>query len=166
MPHDSIGWVHTLAAVIALISGSIILAKTKGTLAHKRIGRVYALAMLVVCATSFMIYRVHGTFGILHIFAIISTITLVLGLLPMYLKRQQNPIVAHLAWMYWSVIGLYAAFAAEIFTRLPMLFPIPNTYGLFYALVGIASGAVTFVGSRYFKKKKKIWEAQFGVSSD
>jgi len=163
MPHDTIGWVHTLAAILALITGSIILAKAKGTLQHKRTGRVYGISMLIVCATSFLIYRVHGTFGILHIFAVISTITLILGMLPLYLKRHDNSIVAHLSWMYWSVIGLYAAFAAETFTRLPMLLPIKNTFGIFYVLVGISAGLVTLFGSRYFKKKKKVWEAQFGV---
>ncbi len=161
MPHDIIGWIHTLAAIIALITGSMVLAKTKGTLQHKRTGRVYGVAMLVVCATSFMIYRVHNTFGILHIFAIISTITLVLGMLPLYLKGYKNPILTHLSWMYWSVIGLYCAFAAEIFTRLPMLLDIKNTYGIFYALIGLSAGFVGFIGSRFFKKKKKVWKERF-----
>ena len=83
MPHDFIGWFHTLAAVISLITGTMILATAKGTSAHKKIGRVYGIAMLIVCASSFMIYRVHETFGLLHFFAVISTITLILGMEPM-----------------------------------------------------------------------------------
>lgn len=162
MPQDFIGWFHTLAAIIALITGSMVLAKTKGTSLHKKIGRVYGISMLVVCATSFMIYRVHGTFGILHIFACTSTITLFLGMLPMYLKGFKNPILAYLAWMYWSVIGLYCAFAAEIFTRLPDILKIENDYGIFYALIGISAGLVGAIGSRYFKKNKKLWEERFG----
>lgn len=162
MPQDIIGWLHTLTAIIALITGSMILANEKGTQRHKLVGRVYGVSMLVVCVTSFMIYRVHGTFGVLHFFAVVSTVTLLLGMLPLYTRRGKNPIVAHLSWMYWSVIGLYCAFAAEVFTRLPMLLDLENNYGIFYALVGIAAGVVGMVGSKYFKTKKGEWEQRFG----
>jgi uncharacterized membrane protein len=163
MPHDIIGWIHTIAALIALFTGSVILIKTKGTALHKKIGRIYGISMLIVCATAFMIYRVHNTFGILHFFATVSTVTLILGMLPMYIKGYKNPIVAHLSWMYWSVIGLYCAFAAEIFTRLPIILNIDNSYVIFYVLVFLSAGLIGIIGSRYFKKKKKIWEEQFSV---
>ena len=55
MPHDFIGWIHTIAAIVALITGSMILSKTKGTAIHKKTGRVYGICMLTVCATAFMI---------------------------------------------------------------------------------------------------------------
>lgn len=163
MPENILGWIHTLAAVLALWTGTLILLREKGNLSHKRTGRVYGVSMLIVCATSFMIYRVHGGFGILHIFAIISTITLLLGMLPMYIKGYKNRILIHLSWMYWSVIGLYCAFAAEIFTRLPALLNLKTSYGIFYALIGISAGIVGMIGSRYFKKKKKVWDEQFGA---
>ncbi|MFC4634421.1 DUF2306 domain-containing protein [Dokdonia ponticola] len=162
MPQDFIGWVHTLAAILALLAGSLILAKTKGTSLHKKTGRVYGVSMLIVCSTAFMIYRVHNTFGILHVFALISTITLLLGMLPLYLKSYKNAIVSHLSWMYWSVIGLYCAFSAEILTRLPMILDIQNTHEIFYTLVGVSTGLVGFIGSRFFKKNKNTWEKQFG----
>ena len=160
MPHDLIGWLHTLAAVLALITGTLILINNKGSQLHKRTGRVYGISMLIVCATSFMIFRVHGGLGILHFFALVSTITLILGMSPLYIKLKK-PISTHLAWMYWSVIGLYCAFAAEIFTRLPLLLEIKNNYGIFYALVGISTGSVGCVGSYFFKKKKIIWEKRY-----
>ncbi|WP_412560782.1 DUF2306 domain-containing protein [Winogradskyella sp. MIT101101] len=163
MPHDTIGWIHTVFAIIALITGSVILYKTKGTSLHKKTGRIYGISMLIVCATAFLIYRVHNTFGILHFFAVISTVTLFLGMLPMYIKGYKNAIAVHLSWMYWSVIGLYCAFAAEIFTRLPLLLNIKNSYGIFYALVGLSTGLVGFIGSRFFKKKKSVWEKKFGT---
>lgn len=162
MPHDFIGWFHTLTAIIALLTGSIILANRKGTPKHFMIGRIYGISMLIVCITSFMIYRVHGSFGVLHFFAVISTITLLLGMFPLYTRRGKSPFVAHLSWMYWSVIGLYCAFAAEVFTRLPMLLGLENSHSVFYALVGISAGIVGLVGSRYFKAKKDEWIQQFG----
>jgi uncharacterized membrane protein len=166
MPHDAIGWVHTLAAILALLTGTAILRRAKGTILHKRMGWVYTIAMVVVCTTSFMIYRVHQSFGMLHVFAVVSSVTLVLGMLPFFIKIYKNPIVAHLSWMYWSVIGLYCAFAAEIFTRLPLLLNIKQGYGIFYALVFLSAGLVGMLGSRYFRKKKKIWERQFGEHED
>jgi uncharacterized membrane protein len=163
MPHDIIGWIHTISALVALITGSMILSKTKGTSLHKKTGRIYGMSMLIVCATAFVIYRVHNTFGILHFFAIISSVTLILGMFPMYKKGYKNQILAHLSWMYWSVIGLYCAFTAEIFTRLPIILNIENSYGIFYSLVGLSAGLVGLTGSRFFKKKKKIWEEEFGT---
>ncbi|WP_338351289.1 DUF2306 domain-containing protein [Nonlabens tegetincola] len=165
MPHDFIGWFHTIAAILALITGTIILIKTKGTVLHKQIGRIYGVAMILVCITSFMIYRVHGSFGVLHFFAVVSTVTLLLGMLPLYFKSRFNqPIIMHLSWMYWSVIGLYCAFTAEVFTRLPMLLSIKNTYGIFYTLVGISAGAVGYAGSKVFKKKLNNWIDAFSQS--
>ena len=158
MPNDFIGWFHTIAAIIALITGSLVLSKTKGTTAHKIIGRIYGVSMLVVCVTAFMIYKVHGSLGVLHIFAFISTVTLILGMWPLYFSKRVDAVIQHLAWMYWSVIGLYCAFAAEIFTRLPVILDIPNTYGIFYILVGISAGLVGVTGSYFFKRKKKLWE--------
>lgn len=162
MPYDFIGWFHTVMSLIALVTGSMVLAKTKGTATHKKVGRIYAVSMLLVCVTAFMIYRLHNAFGILHFFAIISTVTLILGMLPMYSKRNKNSIIVHLSYMYWSVIGLYCAFAAELFTRLPDLWNIDTDFGVFYALIGLSSGTVGAIGSRYFKKNKKDWEERFG----
>ena len=99
MPHDFIGWIHTLAAILALFTGSILLARSKGTTFHKNIGGTYAISMAIVCSTAFIIYGVHNTFGILHFFATVSTVTLILGMLPMYLKGYKNSVVAHLSWM-------------------------------------------------------------------
>ncbi|TQI71109.1 putative membrane protein DUF2306 [Gramella sp. Hel_I_59] len=161
MPHDSIGWIHTIFAIIALITGSLILINRKGTEFHVRTGRIYGVSMLIVCASAFSIYRVHNAFGVLHFFAIISTVTLILGMIPLYKKGFKQPIVSHLSWMYWSIIGLYCAFAAEIFTRLPLILNLKNSYGIFYLLIGLSTGIVGMTGSWYFKKKKNTWEIKY-----
>lgn len=162
MPHDYIGWIHMILAIVALIAGSTILSSKKGTFFHKKIGKIYVLSMLIVCATAFMIYNVHNAIGVLHLFAFISGSTLISGMIPLYFKGCKNPIIYHLSWMYWSVIGLYCAFAAEIFTRLPIILEVENTYSIFYILLGISSGIVGLTGSYFFKKRKKYWEEKFG----
>lgn len=45
--HDSVGLIHLISAIIALITGTMILVMKKGTLNHKRIGYVYVAAMAV-----------------------------------------------------------------------------------------------------------------------
>lgn len=140
----------------------MILWQEKGTKLHRQVGRIYGTAMLVVCATSFMIYRVHPSFGVLHFFAIVSSITLLLGMLPMYIKGYKNRLVAHLSWMYWSVIGLYCAFVAEILTRLPDLLGIKSGYGIFYMLIGVSAGIVSGTAGYFFRKRKVYWTTQFG----
>jgi uncharacterized membrane protein len=161
MPHAIIGWIHFIAAIIALITGTMILAGNKGSTKHKITGRIYGINMLIVCATFFMIYRVHGSLGVLHIFAFISTATLLLGMLPLYTNWFKQPMISHLSWMYWSVIGLYCAFSAELFTRLPSILNLGYTYGIFYALVGISSGLTGYIGMRFFKKKFDGWVSAF-----
>lgn len=158
MLSSPIGIIHFIASIAALISGTAVLAKHKGTKIHKQLGYVYILSILIVLATSFMIYRLHGTFGILHWFAVISSLTLLGGMLPMFLKKPKNYISYHFSFMYWSVIGLYCAFMAEIFTRIPLIYTIDaDVVGIFYAMVGLASGLVGGIGAIYFKRFKKRW---------
>ena len=64
--------------------------------------------------------------------------------------------------MYWSVIGLYAAFFAEIFTRIPIVFDM-DTYNirLFYILLVIATVLTGGIGSIYFRKLKEKWYQKY-----
>ncbi|WP_405207268.1 hypothetical protein [Aquimarina sp. LLG6339-5] len=155
---SAIGIVHFVSSIISLLFGTLALIKPKGTKNHKRIGYVYTIAMGVLLATSFMIYRLHGTFGVLHWFAVISSITLLLGIIPMFIKKPTNYLQLHLSSMYWSVIGLYCAFFAEVLTRIPFILKVnSNIIPIFYSLVGIATALVSIIGSIYFRKYKNSW---------
>ena len=66
-----IGWVHTLASLIALATGAIVLVRPKGTPVHKLRGRIYVLAMIATGLTSFAIYRLDK-FWFPHWFAVAS----------------------------------------------------------------------------------------------
>ena len=152
---SSVGIIHLIASVIALVSGTIVLYKLKGSTIHKRIGYIYTISMVVLLATSFMIFRLHGTFGILHWLAVISSLTLICGFLPMVLKKPKNYMVLHISFMYWSVIGLYCAFFAEILTRIPFLLHLQHNIAIyFYALVGVATAIVGGIGSFFYRKYK------------
>ncbi|WP_299209306.1 DUF2306 domain-containing protein [uncultured Dokdonia sp.] len=154
-----VGSIHFVASVIALISGTIVLCGMKGTKIHKKVGYIYAVSMLVVVSTSFMIYRLHGRFGILHWFSVVSSLSLLGGMLPMLLKKPKNYMAYHFSFMYWSVIGLYCAFCAEIFTRIPIWLVLDkNVAVLFYAMVGVSTAVVGGIGSIYFRKYKHTWK--------
>jgi len=157
------GWIHLLASVLALVTGAMVLAAAKGTQKHKQTGYVYAAAMVVVNVTAFMIYRLFGGFGMFHALAIVSGLTLAAGLYPVIAKKG-NYLVTHFSFMYWSVIGLYGALVAEVFSRLPrmVLDADGRPMTIFYQFIGIGSAMVMGAGVFGFLKYRPVWTRQFG----
>lgn len=161
--HDTIGLIHLISALISLITGTMILGMRKGTSSHKKIGYVYVASMTVLLITAFMIYRLWGEWGLFHYAALISSITLLGGFIPIILKYPKKSYVAfHFSFMYWSVMGLYGAFFAEIMTRLPnILYEDTGPSTMFFNFLGITVGIVMTIGGIYFYKNKNRWEKQF-----
>lgn len=157
------GFIHLISSVIALITGLFVLITKKGTKRHKRIGYAYAVSMVLMNATAFMIYRLYGTFGIFHWFAVISSLTLFAGLYPVLTKRSKNYLLTHFTFMYWSVAGLYCAFMAEIFSRLPriVLTEAGEPMTVFYKGVGIGVGAVMIIAVFFFIRHQPKWTKQY-----
>lgn len=154
---SEIGFAHLLSASLALIFGSIVLADAKGTVFHRRIGYLYTISMIALNITALMIYRLFGKFGVFHVAAIVSLLTLLAGMIPVILKKpRKNWLGMHFSFMYWSVLGLYAAFIAEMATRLPIktMFSSAKT---FFMTVAIATALTMIVGEIVFYKKKKAW---------
>ncbi len=147
---DAVGTVHLIFAMVAVVSGTLVLSMKKGTTRHKRVGRIYGFSMIVMLVTAFMIYRLFGRFGTFHYTAIISVLTLAAGMVPpLFLRSNPNWLRWHFGFMYWSVIGLYAAFAAEVMVR------IPETP--FYGMVGVATFMVIALGVLGFVVFQKRW---------
>lgn len=157
------GLIHFIASILALFLGTIILASTKGTAKHKIIGKVYTLTMLTVLITAFMTYRLFGSWGIFHWTAVISSLTLVGGLIPILIKRPINSYKSlHFSFMYWSIMGVYGAFVSETLVRMPKVVVesgIPNS--VFYNMTGIGTGLVMGLGVYFFIKLKPKWDKQF-----
>lgn len=145
---NPLGVTHTVAAVFAMLTGAGVLLLTKGTAAHRKIGYVYVIAMLVLNVTAFSIYNLFGRFGPFHIAAIFSTICIAGGMIPMYQRaRISGWLYFHYFFMNWSVIGLYAAFWAETLTRM-------NQGRQFWPLVLGASLATVTIGAYLVRKYK------------
>lgn len=152
--NSNLGWFHLVTALLAMIAGAFVLASKKGTVRHKKVGYSYVVAMVFVCGSALGIYNLTGRFGIFHIMAIVSSLTLALGMLPFFLKNLPRKYKAvHVWFMYYSVLGLYAAFASELSVRIPEK--------PFFAMVGIATATVFGVGTVFILKKEKVWSRYF-----
>ncbi|MCU0239798.1 MAG: hypothetical protein MUC29_10175 [Pyrinomonadaceae bacterium] len=151
---SEIGLVHLIFSILSLIFGTIILFIEKGTKRHKKIGYAYVVSMLGVIVTSFLMYRLFGKFGIFHVAALVSAVTIGLGMIPAILRKPAKSWFSwHYNFMYWSIIGLYAAFAAELLVRVPQQ--------PFFRMVGIASFGVTAIGGIFFAIYKKKWAKMY-----
>ena len=82
-----IGLLHTLCAIIAMLFGTLVLLNKKGTQKHKRLGYIYLINMLLLNGTAFGIYNFNGI-SMFHFFAIISLISIGMGILPTIKKRE------------------------------------------------------------------------------
>ena len=161
MISGNIGLIHLLASIVAMITGIVILITKKVTKKHKQIGYVYVTSMLLVNFTAFMIYRLFGGFGIFHFFAIVSFLTLLAGMYPIIRRKGKNYIFKHFNYMYWSVVGLYCAFCAEVLTRIPFYFHIKTSWKLFSTLTGLSIFLVMVIATVIFKKYKLKWQIEF-----
>ncbi len=155
------GLIHLISSIIALITGVFVLTTAKGTKAHKQIGYIYVISMIILNITAFMIYRLFGKFGIFHWFAILSFLTLLLGIYPVLVKNFKNYLLVHFNYMYWSVVGLYCAFCAEILTRIPFIYDLPNKGQLFGILTGVSIFIVMTIATIIFVKMKPKWTKQY-----
>lgn len=157
------GLIHLIVSIVALIAGISVLVMTKGTKKHKQVGYIYAISMILLNLTAFMIYKVYGKFGLFHWLAVGSCLTLFAGIYPVLTKKSKNYLLKHFNFMYWSVVGLYSALMAEIFSRLPMII-LTNTGEptvAFYKGVGIGIGVVTTIGIIFYIKYKPKWTKQY-----
>lgn len=115
-----IGPIHVAFAIAALVIGLAVLLQPKGTGTHRLLGRGYAISMLGLNVTAFMLYRLFGYFGPFHVAALISLFTVIAGFVPARWRRPRGRWVEyHAYWMSWSYVGLLAAAASEATTRIP-----------------------------------------------
>ena len=159
MISNSIGMLHLISSIATLVLGSWVIFAQKGTRLHKQMGYAYCIAMIAVNATAFSIYRLFNGFGPFHIAALISSITLVLGMIPVLFRQQiKQWVVWHFSFMYYSVIGLYAAFVSETMVRIPVI--------RFWWSVALGTFLVMFLGIYFFQQQSVKWKKQFNQNSN
>ena len=116
-----LGWTHTFLCSLALISGAVQLARSKGTSAHALCGNIYFLSMVIANVMALFIFHgdllirsgQHGVhvgrgFGAAHWLAVITLVALLLGRLAASRQRVAFFAYAHPICMivtYWMLVG-------------------------------------------------------------
>ncbi len=98
---------HLTAALAALIIGALMLARRKGTVSHKTLGRVWVTLMAVVATSSFWILEIRGGAGPSPIH-LLSAWTLVSLACAIHFIRRGN-VRAHKGFMIGTFLGLVGA---------------------------------------------------------
>jgi uncharacterized membrane protein len=106
---------HAFTAMAAFAIGIVQLSAPKGTTAHRTVGWLWVLLMLVVSVSAFWIHtiRLWGPWSPIHLLAIFTLITLPIGLL----HARHHRVVAH----KWTMISIFfgALVIAGVFTFVP-----------------------------------------------
>jgi len=117
-----LGGLHTLTAASAMLLGGAVLVGKHGTPRHKKLGYAYVACMSCLNLTAIPIQRLYGGFGPFHFFILLSLLTVVAGIYyPVLGRAKTNWVAKHSAFMYWSYVGLMAAFVNEVIIRLPLV---------------------------------------------
>ena len=118
---------HIVFGFASLIFGTIVLLRPKGTATHIAFGRAYVFSMIALCATSFGIYDMFGGFGIFHIAAIFSLVSIAAGIgAALFRRKLKGWIFWHYQFMSWSYIGLLGATSNEAYANIGPL----NTFAI------------------------------------
>ena len=99
--------IHLAAALIALVLGAVQLARRKGTVSHRLLGRIWVVAMVVAAVSSFGIQAItkgHG-FSYIHLLSVWTLIALTVALIAI---RRGNWRL-HRGFMIGSYLGLLGA---------------------------------------------------------
>lgn len=148
--HSPIGLFHLLTAVAALVLGTVVIALQKGSKLHRLLGYAYFYSMLTMNGSAFFLYNLFGVFGPFHVAALLSLATLIAGMVPAIRRKPENGwLRLHGTFMFFSVVGLYAALFAEILTRIPGK--------PFFTTVGLVTIAVTLAGAIIFNLLRNSW---------
>lgn len=144
---STLGWIHMIFGIVALLAGTVVVMIRKGTRWHRTLGHVYLTSMIALNATALAIYNLYGHFGPFHWLALSSLFTLIAGMVPVFTRRPKS------RWLEWhavfitvSFIGLVAATAAEITSR------IPGLEGAFGLVVGATSGLIIGIGAALIRR--------------
>ncbi len=139
----SIGWLHTIASLAAIVAFVPVMFARKGGYTHRKSGQMYAIAYVVVCVTSFGIYA-QQRFWFPHWLALAGLAVLAAGYLAVRLKPRGWR-YAHLIAMLLSAYNLFGGAVNEVFLRVQPLRVLTGSDSLASPLVGMTHGIVMLV---------------------
>ena len=106
---------HAFAASGAFVLGTIQLVAPKGTLAHRIVGSIWVLLMLIVSISAFFIHelRLWGPWSPIHLLAIFTLVMLPIAVL----RAHRHDVMRHRRAMLGLFLG--GLVIAGLFTLLP-----------------------------------------------
>lgn len=114
----TLGGLHTLAGLIAILAGIPVLGMTKGSRGHRLRGRLYLVAMLATNLSALAIYA-HGSFNLAHWMTLLNLGLLGIAFAAARLRRPvRGWIHLHAGAMALSYFLLLFATVNEVFLRL------------------------------------------------
>ena len=115
-----IGWLHFLGALAALAIGLIVIFNRKGTARHRLLGSVYVILLVTLNVSALSLHR-EDAFGPFHILAVLSLITIAVGVgLLVLTSGPEHLVAAHAYMMSWSYVGLVAAGTGQLTVTLKL----------------------------------------------
>ena len=120
-----LGWIHTIACIVALPGGLAVLALRKGTPRHRRWGKAYVVAMVIGSVTSLGLYApiagIEPGFNRFHWLALATLAALAVAYVGA--RRQHKALWAYLhpAGMVISYYMLIGALINEALARADLL---------------------------------------------
>ena len=147
---------HTAIGCLALLAGLFVFLFNKGTRLHKTIGWVYVISMYLLCFTSFFIFKLFDGFGVFHVMAIVSTVTMTSGFIPVLLRRKlKGWFIGHYKGMLFSYMGLVMATNSHLFKYVQPRIGFVGAGIILWAIPGI-------VGTVWINRKTKFYADKFG----
>jgi len=130
--------------------------------------------MALLNVSALLIYRLFGGFGPFHVAAIVSLVTLLGGTVSAVQLRRHiaarnaggraRAAERHYMWMTWSYVGLLAAAASEVATRVPAFRLRVGGGAVFGLVVTTATLIVVAVGARTIKRRREALLAPYRSS--
>lgn len=79
MNYPLISQLHITTAVIAILTGLLVLLQAKGTRRHRRLGTLYVASMVTLNISSFFIFKLTGEFSPFHVATFLSLATVIVS---------------------------------------------------------------------------------------
>ncbi len=78
MPLSPMGILHTIIGIVAIVSGVLLLIKTKRIDSYSRLGKTYLIATLITASSALTIFK-HGGFNTAHALGILTILAVFSG---------------------------------------------------------------------------------------
>jgi len=140
---DIISIIHVTFAVVANISGAIVLARRKGDVLHTMLGKLFITCMVLVNITAFALWPKYG-FTFFQPLALWNLVWVLLGYYHAVKKPNKNWLINHYYFMSYAYVGVLAAALARI----------PLSFGFLPNEAALISIAVVFGISAYLIEKQ------------